>query len=64
MEAHGIIDLAIRANSLARTFGFVPEHMSVDTDDIRQEIIVSGTDSLGKVYELQFSVTDTAKLMP
>ena len=53
-----LIDLAFKARYMAHDAGFEPDHLMIDTSEVRDEIIVSGKGSDGKVYEIQFSVTD------
>ena len=50
--------LMIDARCLAIGRGFEPNHIRIDMDEIRSEIIVSGKGTDGKVHEIQYSVTD------
>lgn len=56
-----IFDLVFKARYMAIDAGFEPTHMVLDLRDIRSDIIVSGEDADGKVYELHFSVSDPSK---
>ena len=57
-EKPDIIDLAFKAKYMAFYAGFTPNHMMLDMQKERSEIIVSGEGEDGKVYEIEFSVSD------
>ena len=57
-----VLKLAAHAHSMATMVGFVPDHMVLDTNEIRNELRVSGAGADGKVYELELSVTDKVKM--
>lgn len=53
-----IYDLMYEAKYMASGRGFEPDHIRIDVDDVRSEVIVSGKGSDGKVHEIRYSVTD------
>jgi hypothetical protein len=53
-----IYTLMREASWLARGVGFEPNHIRVDTDEIRSEVIISGKGADGMVHEIQYSVTN------
>lgn len=50
------------AVKIAKSVGFVPDHMVIHNDGVRRECLVSGTDENGFVYQIEFSVTDPDKM--
>ena len=56
-----IVDLAYKAKWIAADLGFAPNHLMIDCGDVRNDIIVSGKATDGKVHEIHYSVTDAAK---
>lgn len=57
-----LLMLAIRADSMASSAGFVPDHMELDSQAARDFMRVSGVGASGKVYEIELSVTDPTRL--
>lgn len=57
-----ILKIAAEAHSLATMVGFTPDHMMIHADGVRDTVRISGADSGGKVYELELTVTDPAKI--
>lgn len=57
-----ILTLAARASRLADVVGFSPDHMIVDTNEVRESIRISGCGADGKVFELELTVTDPQRV--